>query len=171
MIFKKNKHYCTPFPWPLLYTVETGRDYITEGYFTFDESIRYDLGSDQTDVNKLFGYSWGWHHKNSDRIGFRYNPFLDNVEIVLYSYVDGKRVPATHIANVEIGQRIKIGLYIHIGSWATVGKSGISRYINVVIDENVILSKEYKGKDAGLGYTLGGYFGGNRRAPHQINIL
>lgn len=170
MIFKEGHHFCTPFPWPLFYTIEHGRNYITEGYFTFDDSIRYNIGVDQTDVNKLFGYSWGCHHKNSDRIGFRYNPFLDNVEIVLYSYVNGKRMPTTHIANIEIGKKVKIGLHIKLGSWATVSKYGISRYINVTVDEDVTLTKEYECEDASFGYTLGGYFGGNRRAPHKITI-
>ena len=44
---------------------------------SFTESCRYNVGKDQSDINKLFGFSVGMHHKNSVRVGWRYVPSAD----------------------------------------------------------------------------------------------
>jgi hypothetical protein len=164
MIFRKCRHYCSPFPFPKFYKV--GDNFHESISVRFNESIRYDLGEDQSDVNKLFGYSYGWHHDQSDRIGFRYVPATRNVEIVLYSYSEGKRLKTEHLCNFEIGVTYQIDF-------------GITIVDNLRSVQVVIFDQTHKVCEASLkrtykvskyGYTLGGYFGGNRRAPHKITI-
>jgi len=59
----------------------------------FTNSCEYDLvNNDQYDINKIFGLSFGLHHKNSARFGWRWNTEKKKIEILAYVYVNGKRV-------------------------------------------------------------------------------
>jgi hypothetical protein len=59
----------------------------------FDKSAQYQLNNvDQFDINKLFGISYGFHHKNSARFGWRWSTRMEKIEILAYVYRDGKRV-------------------------------------------------------------------------------
>lgn len=129
---------------------------------TFTESCRYDLGSsDQLDWNKLFGWSYGLHHKNSIRVGWRYFKEQDCIELSLYCYINGTRV---------INQFTKVG----IGTSTRIQLTYIDGEVGVyTIEDNFFIG------DGNLtlpfkktcGYDLGLYFGGNRPAPHKMNIL
>lgn len=169
MIFNKNRHYCSPFPWPKFYFIKDGTVLDKVIRLEFTNSAEYHIGEDQSDVNKLMGFSYGLHHQNSDRIGWRYIPELNNIEIVLYSYVDGVRQPTSHIANLEINQRYYIRLDIVVDK----GDKSICRNINIYIgSENRTIKESFikTSSKSCLGYTLGGYFGGNRKSPHEIII-
>ena len=52
----------------------------------FYPSCRYNIGEDQSDINKLFGLSFGFHHNQSERIGWRYDRITDKIELLLYTY-------------------------------------------------------------------------------------
>ena len=58
----------------------------------FDNSCIYDIGTDQLDIQKLFGVEWGGIHNNSARFGFRYDNSTEAIEILAYCYDDGKRL-------------------------------------------------------------------------------
>jgi len=59
-----------------------------------DDSCIYDLNDpgQQTEINKLYGFSLGYHHNNSMRIGWRWNVTNKNFEILPYIYRDGTRL-------------------------------------------------------------------------------
>ena len=83
MIIKKNTHYARPLQLLkklLCIRICKSRKMSCEVVFT--ESCRYNVGKDQSDINKLFGFSIGMHHKNSVRVGWRYVPSADLIEIV-----------------------------------------------------------------------------------------
>ncbi len=70
--------------------------------FIFEQSAIYQFNDeDQHDVNKLFGFSVGWHHKNSYRFGWRPSADLTKIEIVAYEYRNGVRVPTMPICEIE----------------------------------------------------------------------
>lgn len=155
----KNRHYGSPFPFPKL---AFGSSYKKQLTVVFDESIRYSLDEDQMNVNKLFGVSCGYHMNNSDRIGFRYIPTSDTVEIVAYSHVNGERVKTKHIYDAKIGEKLTMCLYIDFYN--------NSRNITMLCNTGVFIT-QYETKNLSkLHYTLGLYFGGNRKAPHTIKI-
>lgn len=100
---KQGKHYCTPFPIPKLGDLEV------EQYISFDDSCKYNLKTkDQADINKLFGLSYGWHHYNSDRIGWRYLVEEDVFEILTYSYINGVRIPSISLGKVKANDKFRV---------------------------------------------------------------
>jgi hypothetical protein len=158
-----------PFPYfniPEPIVINKNKDYSITKYFKFTESALYHFGDqDQHDVNKLFGFSFGLHHKNSVRFGWRPNNDLTKIEIVGYEYVNKIRVPTIPIWDVEIDKWYQYELrYI----------SGVFGKIEYFITDG----NDYRGtihpitlpKDFYLGYKLYLYFGGNKKAPHDIII-
>ena len=116
---------------------------------------------DQWDVNKLFGFSIGYHHKTSFRFGWR--PILKNntIQIVGYEYHDGKRQKTIPICEVELNK----------WHWFTVTYNPkFQRSFYFINEETIYVDNNLK-KKWGLGYTLGVYFGGNEKAPHNIIIF
>jgi len=149
MIIKKNTH--APLRLPKLLI----NPKVLEYNVTFTDSCRYDIGEDQTDINKLFGIGYfPFHHWNSVRIGWAYNPTTDKIDISAYWYEKGQRKwQETVRKNIgeEINFKIEIGKHNHYisinNSYATIPLPGQR-----------------------LGYLLRPYFGGNRKAPHDIEI-
>ena len=161
---KKGRHYpwLIPIAFPICVSKREGKFRCSK--FMFTESCLFDLhDEDQHDVNKLFGFSIGNHHKGSSfRFGWR--PILKNgtIEIVAYEYHDGVRQKTMHICEVEIDRwytyRISYRPYCDT-SFYFIDENGKSF-------TNTFTLK----KKTGLGYTLGVYFGGNEKAPQDIII-
>ena len=177
----KGCHYGFPFPFPkCLKKFETTKSKITgkpiyydEHIIKFDDTIIYGLpDEDQMDVNKLFGFSYGFHHTNSDRIGFRYVPGK-GVEIVLYSYCNGKRESTKHIAYVEIGKRYNVSFSVELYNKERCIIPCVMDADNYNATPEIYSFYIYDNGESAktkLRYSLGLYFGGNRRAPHIITI-
>jgi hypothetical protein len=153
---KQGKHYCTPFPIPAL------GDWKVEQYISFDDSCKYDLKTkDQADINKLCGLSYGYHHYNSDRIGWRYLVNEDVFELLTYSYINGVRIPSVSLGKVKANEIFRVEI-------STKTKNG-KRFVVFELND-VCVSKEYKVSKVWIKYTLGLYFGGNRTAPHDMKV-
>ena len=156
-IIHKNNHYCTPFPFPKLI-----RNLDIEQYISFDKSCKYNFkNQDQHDINKLCGLSYGYHHYNSDRIGWRYIIEDDEFEITTYSYVNGVRIPTIILGKVKANEIFKVEI-------STTIKND-KRF--VIFEFNDVQIKQiYDVSKVWIKYTLGLYFGGNRTAPHTMKI-
>jgi outer membrane protein assembly factor BamA len=133
----------------------------------FNDNCKYDIGNpDQYDINKLIGLSFGYHHKNSARIGWRYNTVSDRIELLPYIYVNGKRLTEDKcpvILTITTNQTV-YGMISHEGS--------SYRIILYTQDSGYT---EYKISTGGtkipkLGYVLFPYFGGNVKTPHRMSI-
>lgn len=130
----------------------------------FTESCRYDLGTaDQLDTNKLIGIGYlPGHHKNSARFGWRYDTQRKQIEIMAYCYVSGRRIIQS-LCFCEIGKEYDLYLkvlsscyYLGVHNAGCVPALG-STYIDHYHDKN-------------FKYRLGLFFGGNRPAPHDIEV-
>lgn len=160
MIFKikKNRHYSNRFIYKL-FNLFNFRKKISFNV-SFDESSFYQLGnSDQLDVNKLFGFSNGYHHKNSARFGW--NSFSkDLVAIYSYCYVDGVRV-MRFITTININSIYKMSI-----------KDRGDDYLFTIIDPeyNIVQDIVSKTKNSNFNYSLWPYFGGNNKSPQNIKI-
>lgn len=123
---------------------------------TFTPSCRYDIGSDQSDNNKLFGVGYlPTHRQNSVRFGWWYNPAVDSIEISAYIYEQGERhiFPLTRVGIGECATyRLDMSHDVH--DLEVVGKAKM----RVLTRSSTIM------------YMLHSYFGGNRPAPHNIYI-
>ena len=166
MIIKRNTH--APFRMPKLLIKPEALRYEVE----FTESCRYRFGTDDdADVNKLFGIAfitWGsfWfviknllrgkvkalHHYNSVRWGWRYNALSGNIELLEYCYINGNR-SINYITYCRINGKHQLWIdQSSLGGWELS-----SEYV-------------YKMPNTWLCYELHTYFGGNRTAPHDMEI-
>lgn len=119
----------------------------------FDQSAEYEIGKDQSDINKLYGFSEGVNHRNnSARFGWRW--FNNRIEILAYTYVDGKFY-FKYIDSVNAFEE------------NTYQLRATDKYMFKV--NNTIIEME-RGESTDNGYYLYPYFGGNCVAPHNITI-
>jgi hypothetical protein len=154
------------YPWliPIVFPfwVKKNASSVRKAKFMFTDSCMFDLkDEDQHDVNKLFGFSIGYHHKTSFRFGWR--PILDEnkIEIVAYEYHDNVRQKTMPICKIFTNEWYEFILsYNH----------DKARSYYFVEDEGFTNLVRLRGKKHGLGYTLGVYFGGNEKAPQDIII-
>lgn len=165
----KGTHYPYRIPLALPLYIPKNRVKSREANFLFTESCMYDLhNQDQNDVNKLFGFSIGEHHWNSSfRFGWRPDLVKQEIQIVAYEYRNGARQPTKPIGNVSLER-----WYTYHIAYDPI--NNISSYC--VVDENynwlcTTITQYEKAKYIPLGYTLGVYFGGNEKAPHDMIIL
>lgn len=166
IVIEKNKHY----PFPYFFTclpkwISKNKECSREYEYMFTNSCLYDLHNvDEYDVNKLFGFSIGWHHITSFRFGWR--PLLDvgKIEIDIYEYHDGIRQTTIPITAIDINKWYK---YVLVYSPTLCTTYTITSDDGNTVENKVSFTLK---KSYGLGYTLGTYFGGNEKAPHNIII-
>ncbi len=160
---RRNRHYAVPgFPLPFPVRVDDAVPTQMSGMFKFTESCLYEFDDDdQYDFNKLFGFSIGYHHRTSFRFAWRPNETIDKIEVASYSYINGERTPSTVLTEIELNKWYNYTIYydpIELNVYYTINDI-------TVVEDVSDLNKTY-----GLGYTLGFYFGGNKRAPHKIFV-
>ena len=110
---------------------------------------------DDYDINKLYGFSWGMHHTNSYRIGWR-SDGKGGIILSNYYYVDGKR-KYEDICTVPTNRNVTIDFE----------KGHVC--VNTLQDRWT--SKVALNMRTGWGYYLYPYFGGNKTAPDTMEIL
>lgn len=142
---------------------------------TFHESCRYQAVPDGH-INKLmgFGYApwwkaififigqlflgpilWNEHHKDSARIGWRYAPQNDKIEILTYCYVN-KVWMYQHLCYVDFNKEIEYSIFC------------TSTTYQFVCGDNVLFEEFRHNKK--FQFALGFYFGGQSKAPHEMKI-
>lgn len=132
----------------------------------FTDSCRYGLGNeDQFDTNKLVGIGYlPSHHKDSARFGWRYWTDRKEIELTAYCYVNGRRV-IQHVGFAKIDQWCRIHLtvatYYYHFNMEVMNNGMYEPGGDIIIDHN---------NQKRLQYRLGVYFGGNRKAPHEMKI-
>src|SRR5260221_7763186 len=126
--------------------------------FSADVAYATQNPSNQSDWNKLMGLTTDRIHKNSIRIGWRWNPRSQRVELGFYGYLNGARFMQM-LADVAPGQAIDCelrmtnqGLFARAGSalHAENGSLGVSLPLTSVLHS--------------------AYFGGDETAPHDIHV-
>ena len=161
MIIKKNTHYARPLQLlKKLLGIHICKSRKMSCEVSFTESCRYNVGKDQSDINKLFGFSIGMHHKNSVRVGWRYVPSADLIEIVSYVYRNGERLQEQNIDFVQFNNKVNYTIELRNDGavYFCAGKRWrVGEFIRT------------KGRFF-LSYPLSLYFGGNCYAPHDMNI-
>lgn len=150
-IIKKGKHYCNSWWWPPYFCF----GYKLKGAFAFKGNFSYNSNGD---TNKLIGLSDGFkHHKNSIRIGWRYDAKTDKVELSAITYVNGNR---------QIDQLFKVNTYTKIDFEITIKKD---RYELIINESYCIFNRVSKWFLPRL--ILKPYFGGKNKAPKDFEIV
>lgn len=167
IIVKKGNHRSYSF-FPKIYVLNRYKSFEINRCFKFTESAFYDLhDEDQGDVNKLFGFSIGYHHNNSCRFGWR--PLLEEnlIEIVGYEYREGTRLLTEHIGKVEIDVWYEYSIeYLPKYDSIFYNVFDVERMLQV---GDLYTEIELKWL-MNFGYGLNFYFGGNETAPHDIVV-
>jgi hypothetical protein len=142
----------------------------------FTKSCLY-IPEKERDWNKLFGWSYGLHHNNSVRIGWRAGvnyyeedtrgdavPVLSyDIELCLYLYQDGHRYVYPLPTNIDIEKGYMIELEVKDKEVQVI----------VTLDNKKIIDRTVstpKLKTTWWGYKLFPYFGGQEKAPHNMVI-
>ena len=159
-IFKGFHNIIGRFFVPILYL---NKSKTVEKQFVFSESCRYD--SDEiTCTHKLFGISFGWHHKNSARFGWKYNELSGRIIPSAYIYKNGVRYIYECFEEVNIGQ-------IYTYKITTTDYNKISFTITRNLDNKIIGTYDVELSELPRwGYKLYPYFGGDPKAPHKVKI-
>lgn len=160
MIFKikKNNHFSNNFFYKLFNFFNFKRK--IKFKVIFDESSYYDLNNpNQLDINKLFGFSIGYHHKNSARFGWN-SVSKDCVAIYSYCYVNGIR-KTNFMTNININSEYTMSI---------VDRNFYYFFSIIDSNGNIIRDNVSKNNIFGIGYNLWPYFGGDEKAPHNIEI-
>ena len=160
MIFtiKKGKHYSDNFVYKFFHFFNFASNIFYK--VTFNQSCKYELeGEDKYDINKLIGFSRGLHHKESARFGWRYSSKDDCIELFAYCYVSGNRT-YKKICNIELNREAILEIAKNKNYYTFRVFQGISTYVFTIDSESKFP----------FGYRLWPYFGGNRKAPHDMVI-
>jgi hypothetical protein len=158
MIIKKDTH--GRWRWPKFIFKPVHLHY----KITFTDSCRYELSPlDQADINKLFGIGYfPWHKINSVRFAWRYDKQSNKIEVLSYLRSRGKFYYHS-IAFLDIGKEYEFILY-------RTGFSNDTCVLYISQDKIKVNSLAYMPALTGWGYLLHPYFGGNAKAPHDIEI-
>lgn len=156
MVIKKGTH--APFRLPEL-LLDQQR---LAAKVVFTNSCAYNIGiKDQADINKLFGIGYfPSHHKNSVRFGWRYVIELDAIEMFAYWYSNKER-KSHHLCFVSLEKE-----HLYILNIMEIGHT-LTIYDNTKTIGSFVIG-DVLGRS--FGYLLRPYFGGNQKAPHDIEI-
>ncbi len=137
--------------------------------FRFMEGCQYQFqGEDSADINKLFGVSFGQHHKNSIRIGWN-SAGNGEIKLYYYAYEDGERT-FNFIGTCKMYEFQLLKLELDFDNNLVKITNSVTGLPDSVRTKEI----PYKFPRFKLGYYLFPYFGGNRTAPTdtyiQLNI-
>jgi hypothetical protein len=177
MTIRKNTH--APFRLPHFYLHHKSFYYELQ----LTDSCKYRFGTyDDNDINKLFGVAfitWGsvwftlksiWkvivkrklsefkslHHYNSIRYGWRYDALSNRFEVWRYVYLNGDRF-MWYVDGLNVGESVKLEI-IPIDLNDTKCTYALGGKYQIWMPAH------------SLKYKLLPYFGGNRKAPHDMII-
>jgi hypothetical protein len=151
----KGFHFCLPH----MFRIFFGSTF--EWEFSFDQSCTYEIGSDETDANKLCGISYNVNpHIDSARFGWEWNPTENKIDIDAYTYVDGVRGNVI-MASVPLNEVVNGSIVISSNGYTLILQSPSIGTVTKAIT---------KTKNSTIKFLLDPYFGGTQTAPHLVKI-
>lgn len=124
--------------------------------------------TDQEDLNKIYGVSWGLHHHYSIRLSFMYNTTSKNIDYYAYWYnrYQNKTFNYQYLGSIDLKKQRIIAVSMDFDY--ENNKIVIRDYTNLV---NRITEIPFKYPKIKLGYVLQPYFGGEPySAPQNIDL-
>jgi len=153
---KKGQHYSRH--WPKLH-FGTRKKVVQ---FKFMDGCWFPLEApDDYAINKLFGWSYGHHHRDSIRIGWTPNKEPGKIDLFFYAYNDDLQYDEI-FATVEIWQECEIEIWLFSGrAFFSLQRSGLP----VIMDSVSFRIPQFK-----WGYYLFAYVGGKLPARTNTKI-
>ena len=130
---------------------------------SFGDGVRYTTADpqNQSDWNKLLGFTTNRIHKNSIRLGWSWNPATQRVRLGYYGYLDGARV-MPQLTSVALGEWADVTIRFDDGGMSLSvngvehserGSLGIASWVPV-----------------STWFLRTAYFGGDEKAPHTMDL-
>ena len=117
-------------------------------------------------IQKITGFSRGWHHWNSIRLGYNRSDGAKFVRLFMYAYVSGKQVSIL-IGEFNVGAKVKVNLEM----------TNTDYYVSVVVPGMAVRCKQIKFDNhrftLPIGYQLFPYAeidGTEKRTPFNPDI-
>ena len=132
----------------------------------FYPNCKYQLSENYDQVNKLFGFSEGFHHWNSARIGWRCTDG-EFIELIAYAYIDGVRVIKPMI-KCKTETWVFCSIQNKSSKYVFKALSPNNQSITISIDKSKKISI-YSFFKLFI-YRLFPYFGGKIPAPHKMDL-
>jgi len=161
-VIKRNRHNARPKG---IRKLQLKKDFSRTLHFQirFDSSVRYATSDPQNqwDWNKVMGFTTYLIHKNSIRLGWRYDPTTDLVELGYYGYLARQR-SSKQLAEIPIGE------------WADVELGMDDERMYVEVDG--VRHEESGDMDLPSWLPIGtvalvtAYFGGDEKSPQSIRV-
>ncbi len=133
----------------------------------FKDNCAYNLNNvNQYDINKLYGFSVGLFNGNdynSARFGWRWSIAKQQIELMAYIYVNGKRLNEWDADTLMHSNNLNTVVNTEI---AVVG----NQYRFRAYGDGYNVVKYFNRAGNGAGYNQYPYFGGQEVAPHDITI-
>ena len=149
----------------------------------FTQSCKYNVGaSDQRDWNKLFGKSWGFSplfkpveafmmHLNSSRFGWRWNEVRVGIEVTPYYYSNTVRKYAELIGITPPLLQLEREYDLHITPIMSEILPIVSYRVEDEYGDEIFRYDAIQEVPSLKGWIAPVYFGGDKKAPHDIEIL
>lgn len=139
--------------------------YLTKIIF-YNDCLHKRLPINFNQINKLYGFSEGYHHWNSARIGWRCVDGL-SIELMAYAYVNGERIEKPMI-KVKAESTIFCCIQKKIGKYVFKANQpgGSSVTVSIDIPRKFTIYSLFKL----FIYRLYPYFGGSVPAPQDMSI-
>jgi hypothetical protein len=154
---KKGSHYSLHLP-----RIHFGKTNL-KAVFSFMDGCWFPLETpDDFAVNKLFGISYGFHHKNSVRVGWTPASEPGHIDLFFYCYINGVRFEDPFFT-VEIGRKytLEMDMESNVVSFTIAGRT-----IKKTMDGVFFPIPKFKS-----GYILFPFVGGKRPALMDTKIL
>lgn len=166
---------------------QRGAPLLWDVWFTPNPKIHYDIvfgdncnynldGSPDTmegddfDTNKLIGFGFlnfnkfPPHHYESVRVGWEWNPGTLCIDLYAYWYDRGERKENYLLS-------VRRGLPLEVIMSASYDYYNITIIYNYSPEKKTVNYPIKRTKHYPISYLLGPYFGGNRKAPHNMDIF
>lgn len=163
MIYTIPAGYHTSFWPPQLFAFYDKKKMTRVVTFTEESVYVHDDPNEQEDHNKLFGLGYfdGFHHTDSARFGWWWDPSQNKMILTAYCYVSGQRT-YTNLCAVDLNEPHKCTINFETGKYnfTVINKDG------VIVGRTSITHNHNKK----FSYQLRFYFGGTLRATKDIRV-
>ncbi|MEK6879230.1 MAG: hypothetical protein AABY22_06450 [Nanoarchaeota archaeon] len=131
--------------------------------FLFSPSCLYSILSPKknTSINKLFGWSYGHHHRNSVRVGWRPDT-NGKIDLFFYLYNNGKNF-TKYFETIEVSEEYEINITVSMYFVLFELYKANNPLENIKKDTHGFIRPWFR-----WGYYLWFYFGGKLPAPQDM---
>jgi len=161
---KKGKHEDTGWPFGtkcINLSVRTDRTVTFRAQFTASCRYRTTSTQNQFDWCKLMGLTTARIHHNSIRLGWRYNPTTDKIDLGFYGYAKGVR-HMQELTSIDIGAFADVKIRMHRNG-LMVEANGVKHEVNTALGFSSLFPTP-------TWVLRTAYFGGDEEAPQDMHI-